>query len=352
MRPLSSTATRYSPVNTWLCSPLPAVRRVDRWLRDPTPGSRGPTWLPVRPWSHHRPPLDTTLRHFRHLSGDSGSRQGRFRRFRRAEAPTAPRRQSVHPPGTEGPLSTGYPAATVDILPDDRVRNPPEDPWLSLARRPSLSRNRCPKRPRWVGRGRRAGRTGAADGPGHGARDAAPALHLPSAERHGRSRLRRTSYAAECLYEGLEQPIPMGDLDRAWGICQALHEHGHLPRRRGLTFARSGVARATRHLVQGTVSTRGTTRHLVHRTVTTHGATGGRGDDRWARIGGYQPSRAPARRSVSRVLCRRLRDGDGHPSGIAVTHDLERPTRGRSDAAPYTHAQGRRAGPPIWPCTR
>ncbi len=27
-------------------------------------------------------------------------------------------------------------------------------------------------------------------------------------------------YAAECLYEGLEQPIPMGDLDRAWGICQ------------------------------------------------------------------------------------------------------------------------------------
>jgi hypothetical protein len=28
------------------------------------------------------------------------------------------------------------------------------------------------------------------------------------------------SYAAECLYEGLERPIPMGDLDRAWGICQ------------------------------------------------------------------------------------------------------------------------------------
>ncbi len=36
----------------------------------------------------------------------------------------------------------------------------------------------------------------------------------------GAGRSLSSRYAAECLYEGLEQPIPMGDLDRAWGICQ------------------------------------------------------------------------------------------------------------------------------------
>ena len=33
-------------------------------------------------------------------------------------------------------------------------------------------------------------------------------------------------YAAECLYDGLDQPIPMGDLDRAWGICQGCTNTG------------------------------------------------------------------------------------------------------------------------------
>ena len=34
------------------------------------------------------------------------------------------------------------------------------------------------------------------------------------------------SYAAECLYEGLDQPMPMGTLDRAWGICQGCTNTG------------------------------------------------------------------------------------------------------------------------------
>ncbi len=34
------------------------------------------------------------------------------------------------------------------------------------------------------------------------------------------------TYAAECLYEGLDQPIPMGDLDRAWSICQGCANTG------------------------------------------------------------------------------------------------------------------------------
>ena len=40
------------------------------------------------------------------------------------------------------------------------------------------------------------------------------------------SRGASASYAAECLYEGLDQPIPMGDLDRAWGICQGCANTG------------------------------------------------------------------------------------------------------------------------------
>jgi len=35
-----------------------------------------------------------------------------------------------------------------------------------------------------------------------------------------------TSYATECLYEGLDQPIPMGDLNRAWTICQGCANTG------------------------------------------------------------------------------------------------------------------------------
>jgi hypothetical protein len=35
-----------------------------------------------------------------------------------------------------------------------------------------------------------------------------------------------SGYAAECLYDGLEQPVPMGDLDRAWGICQRCTNSG------------------------------------------------------------------------------------------------------------------------------
>jgi hypothetical protein len=33
-------------------------------------------------------------------------------------------------------------------------------------------------------------------------------------------------YAAECLYDGLDQPIPMGDLDRAWSVCQGCTNTG------------------------------------------------------------------------------------------------------------------------------
>ncbi len=40
------------------------------------------------------------------------------------------------------------------------------------------------------------------------------------------SRAAATNYAAECLYEGHDRPIPMGDLDRAWGICQACTNPG------------------------------------------------------------------------------------------------------------------------------
>jgi hypothetical protein len=35
-----------------------------------------------------------------------------------------------------------------------------------------------------------------------------------------------TGYAAECLYDGLDQPIAMGDLDRAWAICQGCTNTG------------------------------------------------------------------------------------------------------------------------------
>ncbi len=42
----------------------------------------------------------------------------------------------------------------------------------------------------------------------------------------GSSRGTSASYAAECLYDGLDQPIPMGDLDRAWGICQSCTNSG------------------------------------------------------------------------------------------------------------------------------
>ena len=40
------------------------------------------------------------------------------------------------------------------------------------------------------------------------------------------SRGSATSYTAECLYEGLDQPLPMGDLDRAWGVCQGCTNPG------------------------------------------------------------------------------------------------------------------------------
>lgn len=33
-------------------------------------------------------------------------------------------------------------------------------------------------------------------------------------------------YAAECLYDGLDRPIPMGDLERAWSICQGCSNSG------------------------------------------------------------------------------------------------------------------------------
>ena len=42
----------------------------------------------------------------------------------------------------------------------------------------------------------------------------------------GDGRWHLSSYAAECLYDGLDQPIPMGDLDRAWGICQGCTNTG------------------------------------------------------------------------------------------------------------------------------
>ena len=35
-----------------------------------------------------------------------------------------------------------------------------------------------------------------------------------------------TSYTAECLYEGLDHPLPMGDLDRAWSICNGCTNTG------------------------------------------------------------------------------------------------------------------------------
>ncbi|MCY7289583.1 MAG: hypothetical protein LH624_15405 [Cryobacterium sp.] len=35
------------------------------------------------------------------------------------------------------------------------------------------------------------------------------------------SRGSSTSYGAECLYDGLDQAIPMGDLERAYSTCQA-----------------------------------------------------------------------------------------------------------------------------------
>jgi hypothetical protein len=34
------------------------------------------------------------------------------------------------------------------------------------------------------------------------------------------------SYSTECLYEGLDQPIPMGDLDHARGICTSCTNTG------------------------------------------------------------------------------------------------------------------------------
>jgi hypothetical protein len=35
-----------------------------------------------------------------------------------------------------------------------------------------------------------------------------------------------TNYTAECLYEGLDQPLPMGDLGRAWSICHGCTNPG------------------------------------------------------------------------------------------------------------------------------
>ncbi len=35
-----------------------------------------------------------------------------------------------------------------------------------------------------------------------------------------------TSYTAECLYEGLDHPLPMGDLERATSICNGCTNTG------------------------------------------------------------------------------------------------------------------------------
>ncbi len=40
------------------------------------------------------------------------------------------------------------------------------------------------------------------------------------------SRGSRTSYSAECLYDGLDETIPMGDLERAYSTCQACTNTG------------------------------------------------------------------------------------------------------------------------------
>lgn len=34
------------------------------------------------------------------------------------------------------------------------------------------------------------------------------------------------SYSAECLYEGPDQPAAMGDLDRAWSVCEGCTRSG------------------------------------------------------------------------------------------------------------------------------
>lgn len=34
------------------------------------------------------------------------------------------------------------------------------------------------------------------------------------------------SYTAECLYDGLDRPLPMGDLERAKGVCQGCTNTG------------------------------------------------------------------------------------------------------------------------------
>ncbi len=47
-------------------------------------------------------------------------------------------------------------------------------------------------------------------------------LSVTAAPRRGTT----ASYAAECLYDGLDQPIPMGDLERAWSICQGCTNTG------------------------------------------------------------------------------------------------------------------------------
>lgn len=47
---------------------------------------------------------------------------------------------------------------------------------------------------------------------------------LSVTEASGRGAM--AGYAAECLYEGLDQPIPMGDLERAWSICQGCANTG------------------------------------------------------------------------------------------------------------------------------
>ncbi len=40
------------------------------------------------------------------------------------------------------------------------------------------------------------------------------------------SRRSTASYSADCLYDGLEQAIPMGDLERAYSTCQACTNTG------------------------------------------------------------------------------------------------------------------------------
>ena len=47
-------------------------------------------------------------------------------------------------------------------------------------------------------------------------------MHVPPTQRDGApGRGAAASYCTECLYDGLDQPVPMGDLERARTICSS-----------------------------------------------------------------------------------------------------------------------------------